>query len=117
MLQAKTYLFCAIRPEVKFHPYTLATLNFASNASVVKLAPKKGVVATNPREKKLLQELTDMKSVINALQTENERLTGLLAEAGVDHGGPGQEITHMVNKIDAMIKEKETELAGHYPEQ
>eukprot|EP01036_Dinobryon_divergens_P061407 gene61407-81851_t len=34
MLQARTYLFCAIRPE-----------GFAQNASVVKLAPKKATVA------------------------------------------------------------------------
>ena len=37
MLQAKTYLFCAIRPEVDFLKYTFATLGFAKNASVVKL--------------------------------------------------------------------------------
>jgi hypothetical protein len=39
--QARTYLFCAIRPEVQFLKYTFATLGFAKNASVVKLAPKK----------------------------------------------------------------------------
>ena len=58
MLQAKTYLFCAIRPEVAFHRYTIATLNFAANASVVKLAPKKSVVAgggSSAKEEKLLR--------------------------------------------------------------
>lgn len=44
MLQAKTYLFCAIRPEVEFLKYTFATLGFAKNASVVKLAPKKAML-------------------------------------------------------------------------
>ena len=41
MLNARTYLFCAIRPEVKYHPYTFSTLGFAKNASVIKLQPKK----------------------------------------------------------------------------
>ena len=41
IMQARTYLFCAIRPEVQFLKYTFATLGFAKNASVVKLAPKK----------------------------------------------------------------------------
>jgi hypothetical protein len=30
MLQAKTYLFCAIRPEVQYHRYTFSTLGFAT---------------------------------------------------------------------------------------
>lgn len=38
MLQARTYLFCAIRPEVTYLKYTFATLGFAKNASVVKLS-------------------------------------------------------------------------------
>jgi hypothetical protein len=45
MVNAKTYLFCAIRPEVTFHPYTYATLGFANNASVIKLQPKKATSA------------------------------------------------------------------------
>ena len=32
MLQARTYLFCAIRPEVQFLKYTFSTLGFATNA-------------------------------------------------------------------------------------
>ena len=40
MLQARTYLFCAIRPEVDYLKYTFATLGFAMNASVLKLQPK-----------------------------------------------------------------------------
>ena len=39
--QARTYLFCAIRPEVKYANYTFSTLGFAKNASVIKLNPKK----------------------------------------------------------------------------
>jgi hypothetical protein len=61
MLQARTYLFCAIRPEVQFLKYTFATLGFAKNASVVKLAPKKATSAASPAERKLMAELDAMK--------------------------------------------------------
>ena len=68
MLQARTYLFCAIRPEVKFHPYTFSTLGFAKNASVIKLSPKKATNAASPREAKLMQELEEMKALVASLQ-------------------------------------------------
>ena len=35
MLQARTYLFCAIRPEATYLNYTFSTLGFAKNASYV----------------------------------------------------------------------------------
>jgi hypothetical protein len=54
MLQAKTYLFCAVRPEVTYLKYTFATLGFAKNASVVRLAPKKATVAASAAERKLM---------------------------------------------------------------
>ena len=54
MLQARTYLFCAIRPEVKFHPYTFSTLGFAKNASVIKLQPKKATTAMTAKKKENL---------------------------------------------------------------
>ena len=59
MLQAKTYLFCAIRPEVTFLKYTFATLGFAKNASVVRLAPKKATVAASAAERRLMVSLHD----------------------------------------------------------
>ena len=58
MLQAKTYLFCAIRPEVTFLKYTFATLGFAKNASVVRLAPKKATVAASAAERRLMVSTT-----------------------------------------------------------
>merc|ERR1719456_227347 len=64
MLQARTYLFCAIRPEVKFHPYTFSTLGFAKNASVIKLQPKKATTAMSPKERKLMQQLDEMKAMM-----------------------------------------------------
>lgn len=57
----RTYLFCAIRPEVTYHKYTFATLGFAKNASVVKLKPKMTTVKATLAEKKLMEELEQMK--------------------------------------------------------
>ena len=68
MLCARTYLFCAIRPEVKFHPYTFSTLGFAKNASVIKLQPKKATTAATPAERKLMEELEKMKLMMAELQ-------------------------------------------------
>eukprot|EP00968_Pinguiococcus_pyrenoidosus_P027759 scaffold7450_cov267-Pinguiococcus_pyrenoidosus.AAC.3 len=70
MLHAKTYLFCAIRPEVKFHKYTYATLGFAKNASVIKLSPKKAVTAASAAERKLMQELEMMKVRVSHIAEE-----------------------------------------------
>merc|ERR1711991_1113981 len=50
MLQARTYLFCAIRPEMTYLNYTFSTLGFAKNASVIKLNPKKATVAATKKE-------------------------------------------------------------------
>lgn len=71
MLQARTYLFCAIRPEVEYLRYTFATLGFAKNASVVKLAPKKATVACSAAERKLMAELDAMKELVAQLQKQN----------------------------------------------
>ena len=70
MLNAKTYLFCAIRPEVTYHKYTFATLGFAKNASVVKLSPKKATVACSAAERKLMQELEKMKELVAELRAQ-----------------------------------------------
>lgn len=61
LARERTYLFCAIRPEVTYHKYTFATLGFAKNASVVKLKPKMTTVKATPAEKKLMEELEQMK--------------------------------------------------------
>ena len=71
MLQARTYLFCAIRPEVEYLKYTFATLGFAKNASVVKLAPKKATVAASAGERKLMAELDAMKALVAQLQANS----------------------------------------------
>ena len=40
LLQAHTYLFAAVRPELLFQTYTRSTLDFAKHASLVRLLPK-----------------------------------------------------------------------------
>ena len=79
MLQARTYLFCAIRPEVTYHNYTFATLGFAENASVIKLAPKKAQMAMSPMERKLMLQLEAMKEQMAKLQGGGSDMAELLA--------------------------------------
>eukprot|EP01035_Chromulina_nebulosa_P019765 gene19765-25699_t len=74
MLQARTYLFCAIRPEVEYLKYTFATLGFAKNASVVKLAPKKATVSASAAERRLMAELEAMKELVAKLQAQNTNI-------------------------------------------
>ena len=97
MLQAKTYLFCAIRPEVKFHPYTYATLGFAKNASVVKLSPKKATSNQSPAELKLLKELEAMKKLVADLK-------------GAGGGGGGGD-NDAVEKLKAELAAKQQALS------
>jgi hypothetical protein len=46
---------------VTYQNYTFSTLGFAKNASVVKLQPKKAMVAASSAERKLMEELEAMK--------------------------------------------------------
>ena len=104
MMQARTYLFCAIRPEVKYHPYTFSTLGFAKNASVIKLSPKKATVAASPAERKMMAELQKMQDMMNAMKKENERL-----KAGGGGGGGGGD----VEALQKMLESKQAELQAH----
>jgi hypothetical protein len=69
MLQARTYLFCAIRPEVTYLPYTFSTLGFATNASVIKLAPKKATANMTEKERKLMAEMQELKDLLAQYQS------------------------------------------------
>lgn len=103
MLQAKTYLFCAIRPEVEFLKYTFATLGFAKNASVVKLAPKKATAAASPAERKLMAELEAMKALVEQLR----------AQSGGGGGGGGMDANAaaMIADLQAKLSAKQDDLA------
>ncbi|EEY69050.1 uncharacterized protein PITG_05224 [Phytophthora infestans T30-4] len=97
MLQARTYLFCAIRPEVKFHGYTFSTLGFAKNASVIKLQPKKASTAASPAERKLMAELEQMKALVSQLKDENE---------------PSAQVAQLAELLNQKQKELENVLSG-----
>lgn len=108
MLQARTYLFCAIRPEVKFHGYTFSTLGFAKNASVIKLQPKKASAAASAAERKLMAELEQMKMLVNQLKDENERMAKIRAEGG-GAAGAGMD-TSQVDQLSELLNMKQREL-------
>lgn len=101
MMCAKTYLFCAIRPEVKFHPYTYSTLGFANNASVIKLSPKKATAGSSPMEKKLLAELAAMQELVKQLRAQ------LAAGGG---GGAAGEAVSTLQRMETQIGEKKSAL-------
>lgn len=110
MLQARTYLFCAIRPEVKFHGYTFSTLGFAKNASVIKLQPKKASAAASPAERKLMAELEQMKMLVSQLKDENERMARIRAEGGGASGSSGGLDTSQVDELSQLLNQKQREL-------
>ncbi|KUF97306.1 Transcription initiation factor TFIID subunit 13 [Phytophthora nicotianae] len=119
MLQARTYLFCAIRPEVKFHGYTFSTLGFAKNASVIKLQPKKASTAASPAERKLMAELEQMKALVSQLKDENERIAkvrsvsaGSSAEGGesAEVSGGDDSASAQVAQLAELLNQKQKEL-------
>ncbi|KAL8020936.1 putative kinesin-like protein [Plasmopara halstedii] len=112
MLQARTYLFCAIRPEVKFHGYTFSTLGFAKNASVIKLQPKKASTAASPAERKLMAELEQMKALVNQLKHENEQIakTRRSAESDDENAEGDDAANEQVARLAEMLNQKQREL-------
>ncbi len=95
MFHARTYLCCAIRPEVKFQRYTFATLGFAKNASVLKLQPKKATVNATDMEKKLMQELEHMKALVAQLRSQASGAEG---------------VNEKIASLQNMLEAKQTEL-------
>ena len=75
MLQARTYLICATRPEARYQQYTYATLGFAKNASVIKLKPKKATGAASPMELKLMAQIEELKAAMAAGPKEGAGMT------------------------------------------
>eukprot|EP00948_MAST-09A_sp_MAST-9A-sp1_P003862 g3862.t1 len=74
ILQANTYLFCAVRPEARFKRFTLATLQFAENASVIKVKPVKASAALTPLEAKLMKQIEEMKEAMAHQQKEENQV-------------------------------------------
>ncbi|ETV79672.1 hypothetical protein, variant [Aphanomyces astaci] len=108
MLQARTYLFCAVRPEVTYHNYTFSTLGFAKNASVIKLQPKKASTAASPAERKLMAELDEMKNLVSMLKAENEKM----AKAGGGSGGGSEQVDKLSELLAMKQKQLENVLNG-----
>jgi hypothetical protein len=104
MLQARTYLFAAIRPEVEYLKYTFATLGFARNASVVQLAPKKATTSASPLERKLMAELEEMKLLVEQLRKQNA--------GGPRSSGPDAESAQLIQELQAKLAEKESDIAA-----
>jgi hypothetical protein len=92
MLSAKTYLFCAVRPEKRFQRYTYATLAFAKNANVVKLKPRRLVAGQAPAVGLAMkEEIGALKAQVEVLQSENKRLSDLV-----------RPLTEMVNRLQSQ---------------
>jgi hypothetical protein len=98
MMQARTYLFCAIRPEVKYLSYTFSTLGFAKNASVIKLSPKKATVSASPMEKKMMAELQKMQALMDSMKKENDKLK---ASGGDGHAGSDADVAKLKAELEA----------------
>jgi hypothetical protein len=103
MLQARTYLFCAIRPEKAFQAYTFSTLGFAKNASVIKLQPKKATTEMSPGERKLMRELEEMRELVKQLKEENKMLSSSSSH-------PSTPIRTNLLRLEAKLEEKQAEL-------
>merc|ERR1719163_879667 len=109
MMQARTYLFCAIRPEAGYLNYTFATLGFGKNASVIKLNPKKATTAATPGERKLMKQLDEMKAMMEELKKQNEALQAGGGGGGGGGGDGGAAAAELQKKLEEQ-QAKEAEL-------
>ena len=107
MMQARTYLFCAIRPESKFMPYTFSTLGFAKNASVIKLTPKKATVSASPKERKMMAEMKKMQDMMKKMEEDNKKLA---AGGGKAKAGGGGAADAEVERLKKMLADKSAAL-------
>lgn len=114
LLQSKTYLFCAIRPEVEFLKYTFATLGFAKNASVIKLSPKKATTAMSPAERKLMAELDKYKNMVEELKA-NAGAGGNAATDG--EGGGAAADSEAMAALQAQLEEARAALNNQVEEE
>ena len=112
MLNARTYLTCAIRPEAQFHKYTRATLRFAKDASVVKLQPKVCTKGLTKRELQLMQKLKEMEDMV-------EQMKKLQAAGGGGGGGGGADpaVQAELEELRAKNAAAEAALKDHNAEQ
>ena len=104
ILQAHTYLIAAVRPEVKFENYTHSTLDFATNASIIQLAPKKPNAGKNSAQQKACKEQMDaLRKQLRDANTENANLRG----EGHDHEKHELELEKARKELALKVKEME----------
>ena len=103
ILQAHTYLIAAVRPEVKFQSYTYQTLDFAHNASIVKLAPKK------PQSTSGHKKFVNVSSQLNLLRNKLREANDENAHLRGDEAALELAKSELVNKV----KELESHLYEH----
>jgi hypothetical protein len=98
---------------VTYLKYTFATLGFAKNASVVKLAPKKATVAASAAERKLMAELEAMKALVEQLKSQNAAGGGGggggMSEKGA--GGMDADAARMIAELQEKLAAKQGALA------
>ena len=100
MLQAHTYLFAAVRPELAFQSYTRSTLDFATNASVVKLLPKRMNIGHEYSDSKAhIANISDRGEVAALL----ERCEKLEEESKDAKLGFTREKNELVLKVEEML--------------
>ena len=110
-MQSKTYLYCAVRPELQYQNFTFSTLNFAEAASVVEVKPKKVMGEMSPREKKLMEELMELKALIKTMQESGqgggEEAVGMLVakQAEMQNLLSEEESAAQLAKMDATRQE------------
>jgi hypothetical protein len=110
MLNARTYLTCAIRPEAMYHKYTRATLRFAKDASVVKLQPKICTKGLTKRELELMQRLKEMEDMVAQMKK-------LQATGGGGGGGTDPAVQAELEALRAKNIAAEAALKEHNDEQ
>ena len=91
--------------------YTFATLGFAKNASVVKLAPKKATVAASAAERKLMAELEAMKALVEQLKSQNAAGGGGGGASEKGAGGMDADAARMIAELQEKLAAKQGALA------
>jgi chromosome segregation ATPase len=112
ILQAHTYLIAAVRPEVSYQHYTFSTLEFAHNASVVRLAPKKPMgKRQSAAASHITEEMERLKAMLREANAKNEELKleeeEKLEEARLELSRKTKELEDHINQEEDNGREHE----------
>ena len=103
ILQAHTYLIAAVRPEVQFQSYTYQTLDFAHNASIVELAPKKPHSSTSAAVANINKEMEKLRRQLRESNALNVELRG--DEVSLEKAK--NDLASKVKELEDHLNEKE----------